>query len=416
MNARHKVTRVSANVIEPEVPALRRIKIGGRKQKRGRGFLPEKWDHFKVTFAAREQQEPKNFVIDEAFHQAIGDPKPKELDVRLLWDEVEKNFETKLMAYRGRDLVCVGNGERAWDRDLEEEIPCTCPLLASHDGKYEGPKRDMEKATCKPYGALKVLLEAQKTFGGVALFDTTSYHTIRGILGQLEDYRDRFGFLAGLPLKMVLVPDTASPKGENATYTIYKVALVLRADFDTALQLAAAARERREQYALPAGEQLVQIEERVAEAQEENLEGIAEEYYPPTAPAEAPEFADDDRPAEDEQLLEDMIRLALETMEWSQKRINRQIAKYSADLTELEAILEREAPKEMEFARSELARAEEAPETEGAEEDEDEAVDAELAANGDTPDVQEAEYEIEDEPASEEAETADAGAEQENLF
>lgn len=357
---------IDSDVLRPQLPELGQIKIGGKgetRKKRGGGGeyqLPVKYDHFKVTGRARG--EDGNLIVDRAIHATIGE-KPTELDVRLLWDEPEANFQYFLAAYDGKRARCRGNGVTAQDRE-KGEIPCTCPLLKAHVGDYDGPARPVGKVTCKPHGRLSVMLDAAGVFGGFHVFRTTSWESIRSIAASLSTFRAQFGFLAWLPLRLVMYPstDTYEDGGQTKTSTSYKVALVLRGTTEDAFALAEQAHAMRVHLQLPSGAAAVQEHMRQMEASEEEEAAHISEEWHPEVHLELVDFEEADTTAEEDatkeaelQALEDTLRLTLEAMDWDQERTNRQIAKYSHDLTQLEAILEERAPTTLKHARAEIS-------------------------------------------------------------
>lgn len=405
--ATRNFVQISPKILEPRLPELGQIKIGGKGQERqkksGRGTyrVPVKYDHFLVTQRTRDPK-TDNLLRDEAVHRLpeVG-ATPTELDVRLLFDRPEQNFQFFLAAYDGRRQRCTGDGEQAHDA-VHGEIPCTCPWFKFHEGEYAGPPRPLIKEVefqddkgktrtrkvpapvCKPHGRLSVILEAAKSYGGFYIFRTTSWETIRSIAAQLDLFLQQFGFLAGLPLQLVMYPttDTYEEDGALKTSTSYKVALVLRGSFDTARQLAAAAYERREALALPTPQQAETHMRQLRAAEERDAAAIAAEFHPETADDQgyARVIEDDeatvivqddaDTAAEaDAQYLEDLCRMTLDLADWEQDRINRQIAKSSANLEELAQTLKERLPGQYQMAEERLRAAAEQDEGTAAEED-----------------------------------------------
>lgn len=361
MNAPNFV-RISPTLLRPRLPELGKIKIGGKGEtRRGKGGrewqLPVKYTHFVVT--TRQRGQDGNFVRDEAIHRVIG-PKPTELDIRLMWDLPEQNFRASLTAYDGKKRVCEGDGTRAYDRALGREIPCTCPLLKQHEGGYDGPSRPVGKVVCKPYGVLSVILEAAEVYGGYYVFRTTSWETISAITAALHTFREQFGFLAGLPLRMVMYPttDTYEEGGQTKTSQSYKVGLVVRGSFEAARQVAAAAHERLHQLRLPSPEAAEMHAQDLAAAEEREAEDIAREFYPETQTGvllEA-EIVDEGDDADDG--TEDLIRLALEYADWDPVKINAQVARYAGRLDELLAKMREQMPRAVEKAELDIAERE----------------------------------------------------------
>lgn len=357
--------KISPKLLAPRLPELGQIKIGGKGAERtgsgGKKFrLPEKYTHFVITKRSRDKTSD-NLIVDTDLHKVIGSDKPTELDIRLLFDRPEQNFQYFLAAYDGRTKRCSGNGEVAEDR-VHGQIPCTCPWLKVHQGPYEGPERPVsgkDSVVCKPHGRLSVILEDAKTFGGFWTFRTTSWESISSIAAQMELYLAQFGFLAGLPLKMVMYPTTDSYEegGVQKTSTSYKIALVLRGSFDTARQLAASAYERREQLALPSPAQADAHQQQLLEAEERDAAEISAEFHPNTVS----EFFEADIVEEvdpEAEKLEELVRLTLDYCDWEQDRINQYVAKFSDDLPGAISDLENKAKKRLQKARIELGLAE----------------------------------------------------------
>lgn len=378
--------QIKTSVLEPRLPELGQIKIGGKGEKRGGYRLPVKYDHFVVTKRERDK-DSENLVRDNAIHRLVG-ARPKELDVRLLFDRPEQNFQYFLGAYDGRRPRCRGNGEVAHDRE-HGEVPCTCPWLKQHDGLYSGPDRPLTgdgALSCKPHGRLSVILEAAAAFGGFFLFRTTSWETISSIAAQLDTYLAQFGFLAGLPLKLVMYPTTDTyedERGKSRSSTSYKVALVVRGSFDTARQLASAAYERREQLALPSSRQAELHQQQMLQSEERDAEEISAEFHPESSgdgdgpgPEEWYEVVEDEEGEEELAAKEDLIRTTLEFCDWKPERINKFVAGHSDDFDTAIKELEQRVPNAVEKARERIgeaapSRAEGGPEEEGVSDDQE---------------------------------------------
>lgn len=199
---------ISPNILQPRLAEVGKIKIGGKGDERtskqgGKYRLPVKFDHFQVTTTVRNDPNG-NFVRDEDIHQRIGDS-PRELDIMLLYDDIEQNFQHSFQWYEGKKRMCQGNGEAAqrWDEkdELFKEIDCTCPLL--------------EQGKCKPSGRLSVLLQHAKMTGGVYVFRTHSYNSIWSIVSSLRFIQNLTGgVLAGIPLKMRIESKMAEVDGK----------------------------------------------------------------------------------------------------------------------------------------------------------------------------------------------------------
>ncbi len=221
------------------LPERGKIKIGMkaalRTSSQGNEFQPpQKLDHFRVTTLDRGKD--GNFLIDEDFHNAHG-PEPKEIPIRLLYDEVDLNFPTRYACFLGRTLWCTGNGEVATRisdspprnrSEIEQlkpkprEVECTC---FRQEPSYDG--RDK----CKPNGALGCIIDGHSGLGGVWTFRTTSYNSIVGILSSLEFMRQiTGGILANIPLKLRIMPKQATNPTNGTQVMIYVVGLEFAGD------------------------------------------------------------------------------------------------------------------------------------------------------------------------------------------
>lgn len=209
---------LSIKNVMPGLVERGKIKIGmkgeWRKKKDGGQFqLPKKLDHFIIT--SLERGEDNNLVKDAAFHELIDDNEPKQLKIRLLYDAIDLNFQTRYACYAGRTLSCSGDGESA--RHLKskteyEDIPCPCPRQAPD---YAG------KDKCKINGTLSALLDEAQSVGGVWKFRTTSYNSVIGILSSLSLIKTfTGGALAGLPLIMTIQPKTVPNPIDGKLQTI----------------------------------------------------------------------------------------------------------------------------------------------------------------------------------------------------
>lgn len=372
--------RISPNLLQPRIPELGKIKIGGKGELRrsdgGKQFrLPQKYDHFVVT--TRMKDDSDNWVRDQVVHQKLGS-KPKELDVRLMFDEPQENFQYFLAAYDGQTKRCSGDGQVAIDRE-HGEVPCTCPWLKVHDGPYTGPKRETGKKapTCKPHGRLSVVLEAAETYGGFYVFRTTSWETIRSIAAQLDTFRGQFGFLAGLPLRMVIYP--AKDVTPDGTFESYKVALVVRASMDTALQLATQAHERRA--LLPRGTMPEVHQAQLLEAEEREAKDIAEEFHSEVHGDDSDPGTSEDQedPSDPEsERLEWLCRRVLDLEGTDPQQINDAIAKRSDQMDGLAEYIAGKRPDLWSQAKREWEASQLTPED--LSQEDEEGVDAELEA------------------------------------
>lgn len=341
---------ISPRVLRAKLACIGYIKIGGKVSGKRQ---PEKYNHFKIRTRARDQQ--GNYILDQSVHSKIGD-KPIELDVRFLWDDPAQNFKSSLAAFSGpRKLLCEGNGERAFDRQLNKEIQCTCPLLKQHKGEYPLTTypRPVGDIVCKPSGTLSVLLEAANYYGGYHIYRTTSWETISSLTAAFEHFKTIFnGTIAWIPFKLLLYPFAVSYEG--GTGTAYGVTLALRGSMETAYQIAAQAREQRDTALrqLTAGFTPEEHAAQVGAIEEEDRPAIVSEFHPQaTGDVEADYEIEED----DDDPLEAHIRLALELAKVAPERINKAVAEYSDRLGELALVVQTQRPEQWATAGQRLA-------------------------------------------------------------
>lgn len=200
--------------LSPNLPERGKIKIGAKGAKmtsrNGTEFQPpKKLDHFIVT--TLERGADGNFKRDEEIHRKIGD-KPKDIPVRLLYDDPTLNFPTRYACYNGRQLWCSGDGEQATrmggeDGKTPTAVKCPCPR---QNPDYAG------KDKCKMNGVLSVLIEGAGGLGGVWKARTTSYNSVVGLLSSMAFLRSVTGGpLANIPLTLTVRPKQATDPSGN---------------------------------------------------------------------------------------------------------------------------------------------------------------------------------------------------------
>ncbi len=216
-----------------------KIKIGtkGAERTSGKGGkyrLPTKLEHFSVTTLERDKE--GILIPDLQVMQQLG-PEPKEIDIMLLYDDVDLNFQTCYAYYAGKKCRCRGNGEKA-DRILNngttESVECnpeTCPHYA--------------KKTCKISGILSCVLLASNQVGEVYKFRTHGYNSVSNIYSSLTFIRGLTnGVLASLKFKLTLSPKTVDiPSG--GTSIIYMANIIYEGETESLLNNALQIAENR---------------------------------------------------------------------------------------------------------------------------------------------------------------------------
>ena len=179
---------------------------------------------------------------------------PTELDIVFTDDE---GFQAAYQMWTASELKCSGDGlvasrvvslytneqEQAAAAAAQKEgkrhytvTHCRlggCPYSIAPEGK---------PAPCKPHGRLQFQLIKNIRLGGVAQFDTTSIRSVSQLFSCVHQFMSftgngdpERGFLAGIPLKMVLRPFKVAPQGQPAG-TAYSVSLEFRAESVEALK------------------------------------------------------------------------------------------------------------------------------------------------------------------------------------
>ncbi len=209
----------------PRLAEIGKIKIGGKGRetvsRQGKKFrLPEKYDHFLITTNFRDPN-TDDFVPDWELMNLIGkqtkqDPKKlRMLPIMLLFDDPTLNFFARFSCYQGNQAWCVGDGTKALrltgnTNSNRSEVSCPCErILPTYPGKDR----------CKVFGRLSVLFRGINRLGGVWVFRTTSWNSVRNLLSAMHLIRQvTGGVLAGIPLELTLNPKTVIlPEGKQQT-------------------------------------------------------------------------------------------------------------------------------------------------------------------------------------------------------
>ena len=262
--------------LQPRLCEIGKIKTGELSDKRtatGRR-LPKKLDHFVITSILRDEE--GNLLLDEEMNEKIGQD-CKELDVYLCYDSPELNMPTFYAHFTQSKLRCMGDGntaQRTMDGGGREELLCNPTTCEAYQQKL-----------CKPYGRLSVILSSANRIGGAYIFRTTSWHGLRNILTSMAFIRTiTGGILAGLPLKMRLIPMQVQPRDLGRKVTIYPVNIEFNGNMNQLMGAAEQEVKRR----LQLGTNMRQIEsvtremiaENVREEVEEHASEISEEFAP----------------------------------------------------------------------------------------------------------------------------------------
>ena len=206
--------------LNPRLAEVGKIKIGGkgetRKAKSGRDYkLPVKYDHFIVT--TTEKGSDDNYIIDHEIMRQLG-KEPKEIPIRLIFDDIDMNFYTSFQLYEGPKLRCKGDGERAvWYGENKEEKSIKCDPVTC---KFAQPN-EKGATKCKISGILSCMLKSSMDIGGVYRFRTHGWNSVSNILASLQFISENTGgVLMGLPLKLKMLKKSTQEHGNVNTVTI----------------------------------------------------------------------------------------------------------------------------------------------------------------------------------------------------
>jgi Recombination directionality factor-like len=210
---------IRGGLIYPQLQRLGKISIGERGEvktsSKGNTFqAPKKLDFF--TIRTHYRTEKGQLAIDTALMARLG-KEPRELKIRLPFNDLEKNFHCELRYYKGGKIYCSGDGEQATRREETVVQGKTVYGEAKPFGPCGRNCPDFQNRSCKRFGALRVILEEQQQVGGVYEYRTTSRHSIENILSGLMTIQlQTGGVLAWLPLTMRLVPQTVMTPDNQA--------------------------------------------------------------------------------------------------------------------------------------------------------------------------------------------------------
>ena len=277
--------------LSPRLAEVGKIKIGGhgekRKAKSGQDYrLPVKYDHFVVT--TTEKGPDDNFIIDGEIMQQLG-KEPKEIPIRLIFDDIDMNFYTSFQLYEGKKLRCKGDGERAtwYNENSKEEKSIKCD-----PGSCKFAQPNEKGATqCKISGILSCMLLSSMDLGGVYRFRTHGWNSVSNILASLQFISENTGgVLMGLPLKLKMLKKSTQEHGNVNTVTIVLDGI----EMVKMRELALAEYKNRKMLKI----NMKEIEDQAVSAgflvDKDLPTDIADEFYPPTemtdvTPDQAPE-------------------------------------------------------------------------------------------------------------------------------
>jgi hypothetical protein len=206
--------------------------IASEKSSRLKG-APMKFDHIELT--GRQRDKAGRLIPDlELMRELVehpeittcgGCPRSKELGfedglptkipIRLPYNSIDLNFPNRLALYRGGTAFCTGDGERAERLKVLRQGNGQPPVFGAPEpfGPCGQECPDFQSRRCKPNARLQFVLETQQNVGGCYQFKTTSWNSIRNIVGSLEAIAGMTGgMLNWIPLYFEMSPQTVQPK------------------------------------------------------------------------------------------------------------------------------------------------------------------------------------------------------------
>ena len=265
--------------ILPGLTEIGKIKIGKKGELRpakdgGTYQMPVKLDHFIVT--TLERGSDGNFIEDKTIMSSIG-PNAKRIPIRLLFDSLECNFQSRYASYKGKTMWCSGDGCGAFRLrdDGKGRDPVACPCGRQEPG-YKGSDR------CKMNGTLSCIIDGADVVGGVWKYRTTGYNSTVGMMSSLALIQALTGgILAGLDLDLTVQPKVGTdPDGKSVTIQV--VGVVFRGSInalrDRSLQIATSSADFRQR--------MLRVEESVRMLISSETEAIdqaadiVDEFYP----------------------------------------------------------------------------------------------------------------------------------------
>lgn len=257
-----------------------KIKIGKKGKmitsKGGKEFRPpQKLDHFQIT--TTEKDENGDYIIDHALQNKLlrtgivnNDENLIGIPVRLIYNDVDKNFPNRYVSYVSGRLSCHGDGEKSKKRIDEFEKDHKCPCQRINQG-YTG------KDKCKATGTLMCVIDEAGLFGQAHTFRTTSMNSIKGIIGGIELLNQATGGkIAWLPLMLTLnEKNTTTPEGHNTK--IYVVSLCFRGNIEDLRGEVLKLIETDKQYLI---EMDATAKNPVPETNTEDEQDFVEEFFP----------------------------------------------------------------------------------------------------------------------------------------
>lgn len=205
------------------LPEIGRIKIGVRDPQTR---VPRRLDHFLLTFPYRDEN--NQLVVDRELMRRVAEMTGQHpnritrLPIKFVFDDPDLNLQVWFSCFRGGTQWCFGDGRQAQrlrdDKQGRNLVPCPCERV---EAEYSGSDR------CKPYARLSCVIEGATRIGGVWVFRTTSWRSIRNLIATLQLYhRITGGVLSGIRFWLTLTPVRVLVRGEPQRVYVVNVEYV----------------------------------------------------------------------------------------------------------------------------------------------------------------------------------------------
>ncbi len=280
--------------LTPRLPERGKIKIGIKGQwitsaKEKKFQPPKKLDHFLITKTVRGDNTEANFVEDTELMKLLKkkyadpDSKLRRIPIRLLYNDIGLNVQTRYAAYKGRKtLLCTGDGETATKNDgkgvfTERKCPCD-----HKDPTYqiEHPK----ETRCKIATRFQCEIIGCEEVGGVFVFRSTGYNTAVELPSSLLYISSMTGgILAGLELMLVMAPRTKEKGDIHVVSVIYSGSRTELKESATKLLESDTMYTQRQELAESSARKLL-----TSANDNDNPEDITDEFYPEEAKKDVP--------------------------------------------------------------------------------------------------------------------------------
>jgi len=196
----------------PTFPKIGDIRKGAEKGEKRPG---KDLTYFRYAPIEGEEEAAEKFA-------AVYDDEPREINIFLPFDEIDRNFEAWMELHTAGALQCRGDGE-------------TCHLWRDEGGDMHHEERPCNELPqckdCKPTGKLKVIIPELRRLAYVTVHTTSKWDIIE-LTENLRALRQLTGNgLKGIPLVLKRRPrEISTPRGNGKRVRMTKWLLSIEAD------------------------------------------------------------------------------------------------------------------------------------------------------------------------------------------